>query len=99
MNINSHQPWLLFYAVAAVPLFLVMVGIFALTYRRMTLETRFRPLPVLLPLLPCFIGAGAIDICARRLRWRICRTTAHRWRRCTSEMYLNGRSSMRGRMR
>lgn len=60
VNINSHQPWLLFYAVAAVPLFLVMVGIFALTYRRMTLETRFRPLPVLLPLLPCFIGAGAI---------------------------------------
>lgn len=60
VNINSHQPWLLFYAVAAVPLFLVMVGIFALTYRRMTLETRFRPLPVLLPLLPCLVSAGVI---------------------------------------
>lgn len=60
VNINSHQPWLFFYAVAAVPLFLVMVGLFALAYRRMTEESRFRPLAVTLPLLPCLIGAGVI---------------------------------------
>lgn len=60
VNINSHQPWLLFYAVAAVPLFLVMVGLFSLAYRRMKSQTRFRPLAVTLPLLPCLIGAGVI---------------------------------------
>ncbi|WP_346705117.1 helix-turn-helix transcriptional regulator [uncultured Agathobaculum sp.] len=60
VNINSHQPWLLLYAVAAVPLFLVMVAMFSLAYRRMDAETRFRPLAVVLPVLPCLMGTGAI---------------------------------------
>nr|WP_297284169.1 helix-turn-helix transcriptional regulator [uncultured Agathobaculum sp.] len=60
VNINSHQPWLLLYAVAAVPLFLVMVAMFSLAYRRMDTETRFRPLAVVLPVLPCLMGTGAI---------------------------------------
>lgn len=60
VNINSHQPWLLLYAVAAVPLFLVMVAMFSLAYRRMDAETRFRPLGVVLPVLPCLMGTGAI---------------------------------------
>lgn len=60
VNINSHRPWLLFYAVAAVPLFLVMVGLFALAYRRMTEETRFRPLAIVLPALPALVGAAVI---------------------------------------
>lgn len=60
VNINSHQPWLLLYAVAAVPLFLVMVAMFSLAYRRMDVETRFRPLGVVLPVLPCLMGTGAI---------------------------------------
>lgn len=60
VNINSHQPWLLFYAMASVPLFFALVGVFALAYRRMKPETRFRPLAVTLPLLPYLIGAGVI---------------------------------------
>lgn len=60
VNINSHQPWLLFYAMASVPLFFALVGVFALAYRRMKPETRFRPLAVALPLLPYLIGAGVI---------------------------------------
>lgn len=60
VNINSDQPWLLLYAMASMPLFLVMVGLFVLAYRRMKSETRFRPLAVTLPLLPCLIGAGVI---------------------------------------
>ncbi len=60
VNINSHQPWLLFYAMAYVPLFFALVGVFALVYRRMTPETRFRPLPVVLPVLPALISAAVI---------------------------------------
>lgn len=60
VNINSHQPWLLLYAMAAVPLLLALVGLFALAYRRMTQETRFRPLAVVLPALPALISAAVI---------------------------------------
>lgn len=60
VNINSDQPWLLLYAMASMPLFLVTVGLFVLAYRRMKSETRFRPLAVTLSLLPCLIGAGVI---------------------------------------
>lgn len=60
VNINSHQPWLLFYAMASVPLFFALVGVFSLAYRRMKSDTRFRPLAVALPLLPYLIGAGVI---------------------------------------
>lgn len=45
---------------AIVVLFLALVGLFALAYRRMTAETRFRPLAVALPLLPALAGAGVI---------------------------------------
>lgn len=45
---------------AIVVLFLALVGLFALAYRRMTVETRFRPLAVVLPLLPALIGAAAV---------------------------------------
>lgn len=60
MNLNSHQPWLLFYVMASVPLVLILVALFALAYRRMTAETRFRPLAVALPVLPTLIGAVVI---------------------------------------
>lgn len=60
VNINSHQPWLLLYALAAVPLLLALVGLFALAYRRMDAATRFRPLSVVLPVLPALIGAAVI---------------------------------------
>lgn len=60
MNLNSHQPWLLFYVMASVPLVLILVALFALAYRRMTAETRFRPLAVALPVLPTLIGAMVI---------------------------------------
>ena len=60
VNINSHQPWLLLYAVAAVPLFLVMVAMFSLAYRRMDAATRFRPLSVVLPALPALVGAVVV---------------------------------------
>lgn len=39
---------------------LALVGAFALAYRRMTLQTRFRPLAVALPALPCLVGAGVV---------------------------------------
>lgn len=45
---------------AIVVLFLVLVGLFALAYRRMTAETRFRPLAVVLPVLPALASAGVI---------------------------------------
>lgn len=48
------------YAFASVPLCLVLVGLFALVYRRMTMETRFRPLAVVLPVLPALVGAVAV---------------------------------------
>lgn len=48
------------YAFASVPLCLALVGLFALAYRRMTMETRFRPLAVVLPVLPALAGAGVI---------------------------------------
>ena len=48
------------YAFASVPLCLALVGLFALAYRRMTMETRFRPLAVVLPVLPCLVGAGVV---------------------------------------
>lgn len=60
VNINSHQPWLLFYAMASVPLFFALVGVFALAYRRMKPETRFRLLPLALPVLPALISAAVI---------------------------------------
>lgn len=47
-------------AFASVPLCLVLVGLFALVYRRMTKETRFRPLAVVLPALPALVGAAAV---------------------------------------
>lgn len=45
---------------AIVVLFLALVGLFALAYRRMTAETRFRPLAVVLPVLPALASAGVI---------------------------------------
>lgn len=45
---------------AIVVLFLALVGLFALAYRRMTKETRFRPLAVVLPALPALVGAAAV---------------------------------------
>lgn len=60
VNINSHQPWLLFYAMASVPLFFALVGVFAVAYRRMKPETRFRPLAVVLPALPALVGAVVV---------------------------------------
>lgn len=60
VNINSHQPWLLSYAMASVPLLFALVGVFALAYRRMKPETRFRPLAVVLPVLPALAGAAVI---------------------------------------
>lgn len=48
------------YAFASVPLCLALVGLFALAYRRMTMETRFRPLAVVLPVLPALVGAAAV---------------------------------------
>lgn len=48
------------YVLAAVPLCLALVGLFALAYRRMTMETRFRPLAVVLPVLPALAGAAAV---------------------------------------
>lgn len=60
VNINSLHQWLPLYAMAYVPLALVLVAVFALAYRRMTAEIRFRLLPLVLPALPCLIGAGVI---------------------------------------
>lgn len=45
---------------AIVLLFLVLVGLFALAYRRMTKETRFRPLAVVMPALPALVSAAVI---------------------------------------
>lgn len=60
VNINSLHQWLPLYAMVAAPLAFVLVAVFALAYRRMTAETRFRLLPLVLPALPCLIGAGVI---------------------------------------
>lgn len=60
VNFNNLQPWLPFYAIASVPLILVLVAVFALAYRRMDAATRFRPLPLVLPVLPALLGAGVI---------------------------------------
>lgn len=43
-----------------VVIFLALVGLFALAYRRMIKETRFRPLAVVLPALPALVGAVVV---------------------------------------
>lgn len=60
VHVTSETAWLGVYALAYVPLGLALVGLFALAYRRMTKETRFRPLAVVLPVLPCLVGAGVV---------------------------------------
>lgn len=60
IHITGETAWLGVYALASVPLCLVLVGLFALAYRRMAEETRFRPLAVVLPVLPCLAGAAVI---------------------------------------
>lgn len=59
MDSDTARLWTL-YVLAITPLFLVLVAVFALAYRRMTAETRFRPMAVTLPVLPALIGAGVI---------------------------------------
>lgn len=60
IHITSETAWLGVYAFAYIPLCLALAGLFALAYRRMTKETRFRPLAAVLPVLPALIGAAAI---------------------------------------
>lgn len=60
INITSETAWLGVYALTCIPLYLVLVGLFVLAYRRMTEETRFRPLAVVLPVLPALAGAAVI---------------------------------------
>lgn len=60
IHITSETAWLGVYAFAYIPLCLALVGLFALAYRRMTAETRFRPLAVVLPALPALAGATVI---------------------------------------
>lgn len=60
VHVTSETAWLGVYALAYVPLGLALVGLFALAYRRMTKETRFRPLAVVLPVLPALVGAAAV---------------------------------------
>lgn len=60
IHIIGETAWLGAYAFAYIPLCLVLVGLFALAYRRMTMETRFRPLAVVLPALPALIGAATV---------------------------------------
>lgn len=60
IHVTNETAWLGVYALAYVPLGLALVGVFALAYRRMTKETRFRPLAVALPALPALIGAAAV---------------------------------------
>lgn len=60
IHITRETAWLGVYALASVPLCLVLVGLFALAYRCMAEETRFRPLAVVLPVLPCLAGAAVI---------------------------------------
>ena len=60
IHVTGETAWLTVYALAYVPLCLALIGLFALTYRRMTKETRFRPLAVVLPVLPALAGAAVI---------------------------------------
>lgn len=60
IHITDETAWIGVYVLASVPLCLALVGLFALAYRRMTAETRFRPLAIILPVVPCLIGAGVI---------------------------------------
>lgn len=60
VHITNETAWLGVYVLAYVPLGLALVGLFALAYRRMTTETRFRPLAVALPVLPALAGAAVI---------------------------------------
>lgn len=60
VNFNSLHQWLPLYAMVYVPLALVLTAVFALAYRRMTAETRFRLLPLVLPVLPSLISAAVI---------------------------------------
>lgn len=58
--INNTWSTLPQYLIVLLLLFLVLVGLFALAFRRLTPETRFRPLAVTLPVLPAILGAAVI---------------------------------------